>query len=396
MKRWIATILSISLVIGMAAVLHACGKPKDAPETTTEPATGSAADGETSKSFMDEIWGDLDDLTDEYESYSHVEYTTNEHYQEEYDALTLPRAVTTQPVAGTTKAQTTTNPAVRETTTAFQFTSPSGRTTTKAAQTTKPSGDTTQPSGGTTKPATTAASGAAEPETTTLPDLVGNNAIPAVQEAVTMPRPQVTYLDRYVIDILESGSYTAVMQMNMDGTMMQATTYVDGDDFASEIPVGSMMMQEMGIPASVGVGNIRMILKDMDSNPKAYVALPSGYLELEDLQEAGEMLKEAGGIQNLRNQMQIDRLQYAGKTTGVGFVCESYIVPEENTRYNFYFAQTPEGYTGLIRWDIIDTETKETLEEVNLRLTTGVKNQKVFTVSGKKLDPAELEKMFAG
>ena len=53
MKKWISTILSISLVIGMAAVLHACGKPKPETDTTTESATWSAEpDGETGKSAL--------------------------------------------------------------------------------------------------------------------------------------------------------------------------------------------------------------------------------------------------------------------------------------------------------------------------------------------------------
>ena len=42
LKKWIATILSISLVIGMAALLHACGKPKN--EVTTAAAEKTASE----------------------------------------------------------------------------------------------------------------------------------------------------------------------------------------------------------------------------------------------------------------------------------------------------------------------------------------------------------------
>ncbi len=388
MKKWISTILSVSLVIGMAAVLHACGKPKAEPETT-EPTTWSdAADGETSKSFFEDIWEDYEDFDDE--SYSYTERTTDEHYQEEYDALTLPSAVTTQPAAGTTRAQTTTNPAVRETTTQFQFTSPS------RSSTTKPSDGTTKPSGDPTKPSTVAAQQPVEEQTTMLADLVGDNGSGTVQDVTVMPRPPVTYLDRYVVDILESGSYTVQMEMKEEEMPMQITMYVDGDDRSMEFPVGGLMAQGMGLPASLSnIGKLRIIVKDIDTNPKAYVAWTGGYMEMEDIQDAAEMLKEAGGGQDLRRQLQIDRLQYCGKTTGIGSVCETYVLPEENLEYNFYFTQTTD-YEGLVRWDVIDLSTKQVSAQMVMRLTKGVADKKVFAVSGKKYSPEDFEGLFGG
>lgn len=392
MKKWIATILSISLVIGMAAVLHACGKPKDEPQTTATQEQSESVTGESVSETKFDLSEDVSNMLGEIidPNYSYTEVSTNEHYQEEYDALTLPTAVTTQPVAGTTKPHTTTNPAVRETTTAFQFTSPS------RTQTTKPSGGSTKPSGETTTTRQSAATTQpAEPETTMLADVVGSNVTPNVQDATVMPRPQVTYLDKYVVDILQSGSYTAEMEMTEEGMTMSITTYVDGDDWASEIPIGSMLAQEMGMPASMGVGKMRFIIKDMKSNPKAYIVLPTGnYMEMNDIAEAAEMMAESGA-QNLRQQMQLDKLQYCGKTTGVGYVCETYILPEDNIRYDFYFAQT-DGYTGLVRWDVSDLSSNAVEEHVVMRLYKGVSNKKAFTVTGKKMDPEELAGMFGG
>ena len=391
MKKWISTILSLSLVIGMAAVLHACGKPKAAGDTTTESATWSAEpDGESTKSALADIWDEFDDYDDE--SYSYTERTTDEHYQEEYDALTLPRAVTTQPAAGTTRAQTTTNPAVRETTTQFMFTSPSHASTTKKeAEGTKAAGDATT----TTKPSTTAAQQSAEPETTMLADLVGDGGAGEVRPATVVPRPQVTFLDRYVVDILESGAYTVQMEMKDDEMPVQVTMYVKDDNRAMEIPVGGMMAQSIGLPASLGnVGKIRVIVKDMSSNPKAYVAFPTGYMEMTDIEDAADMLQEAGGGQDLRRQLQIDRLQYCGKTTGIGSVCETYVLPDEQLEYNFYFSMTDD-YEGLVRWDVIDLNSNTVSAQMEMRLYDRLTDRNAFTVSGKKMDPSELEGMFS-
>ena len=392
MKKWISTILSLSLVIGMAALLHACGKPKDKADTTTESATWSAEpDGESSKSAFENLWDELDDYEDE--SYSYTERTTDEHYQEEYDALTLPRAVTTHPAAGTTRAQSTTNPSVRETTTQFMFTSPSHASTTKKEQAGTNAAGNESTKASTTAPSTTAAQ-SAEEETTMLEDVIGNVSASDVHSVTVMPRPQVTYLDRYVVDILQSGTYTVQMEMK-DGDMpVQVTMYVKGNDRSMEIPIGGMMAQQIGLPASFGkAGKVRVIVKNIDSNPKAYVTFPSGYMEMEDMENAADMIKEAGGG-DIRQQLQIDRLQYCGDSVGMGYVCETYLLPEENLQYNFYFSETT-GYSGLVRWDVVDLNTKEVSAKMVMRLYDKVTDSSAFTVSGKKMDPSELEALFS-
>ena len=216
----------------------------------------------------------------------------------------------------------------------------------------------------------------------------------STDEPENPPRPQVTYLEKYVVDILQSGEYTVRMETN-DGDMpVQVTMYFKDDDRAMEMPLGGMMLQNLGLPASLGnIGKVRVIVKDIDANPKGYVVFPAGYIEMEDIQDAADMIKEAGGG-DIRQIMQIDRLQYCCNSFGVGYVCETYLLPEENLQYNFYFTQTAD-YNGLVRWDVVDLNTKEVSAKMVMRLYDKVTDSSAFTVSGRKMDPSELEGLFS-
>ena len=116
-------------------------------------------------------------------------------------------------------------------------------------------------------------------------------------------------------------------------------------------------------------------------------------MEMEDVAEAADMLKEAGGG-DIRQQLQIDRLQYCGVSFGLGYVCESYTLPEENLQYNFYFTQTT-GYTGIVRWDMVDLINSQNNTSIITRLYDQITNKDAFKVSGKKMDPSELEGLFS-
>ncbi len=395
MKKWIATILSISLVIGMAAMLHACGKPDAEPESTTEPTDVLPVQGDEDTTG-ENAWADLWGLEDE----SYTERTTDEHYEEEYNALTLPMAVTTQPAAGTTRAQTTTNPSVRETTTQFMFTTPSRSSTTttkreEAGTTVAAANESTTAS--TTKPSTSTTTAPAEEETTMLTDYIGAGG---VQQATVQPRPQVTLLDKYVIDIFKSGAFTLEMEMKQEGKTMPITLYEDEDNLAVEMTLTSLVMQDLELPAAFsGIGKVRFVITGKrSSNPRAYIMWPGSYMEMEDAGEVADMIREmqSEGDVNVLSQLTEDGLEYCGRTTGIGYVCESYINPDENMQYNFYFAQTPEGYEGVVRWDRVDLSTGQTDTEIVMRLSQGVKSSKAFKVEGKKTSMEDFENMFGG
>lgn len=395
MKKWIATILSISLVIGMAAMLHACGKPDAEPESTTEPTDVLPVQGDEDTTG-ENVWADLWGLEDE----SYTERTTDEHYEEEYNALTLPMAVTTQPAAGTTRAQTTTNPSVRETTTQFMFTTPSRSSTTttkreEAGTTVAAANESTTAS--TPKPSTSTTTAPAEEETTMLTDYIGAGG---VQDTTVIPRPQVTLLDKYVIDIFKSGSFTLEMEMKQEGKTMPITLYEDEDNLAVEMTLTSLVMQDLELPAAFsGIGKVRFVITGKrSSNPRAYIMWPGSYMEMEDAGEVADMIREmqSEGDVNVLSQLTEDGLEYCGRTTGIGYVCESYINPDENMQYNFYFAQTPEGYEGVVRWDRVDLSTGQTDTEIVMRLSQGVKSSKAFKVEGKKTSMEDFENMFGG
>jgi hypothetical protein len=394
LKKWIATILSISLVIGMAALLHACGKPKDAEETTAEPETSSAIEllPEADEGTTGEnVWADLWDLED----MSYTEPTTDEHYQEEYKALTLPMAVTTQPVAGTTRAQTTTNPSVRETTTQFMFTTPSrAATTAKQAEST----GTTAASESTTaatKASTTAAQQTTAEETTVLTDYVPNAS--GIQNVTPGTRPQVTYLDKYVTDIFKSGNFTLEMEQKEEGKTMPITLYENDDNLAVEVTLTNLMMQDLELPAALsGIGKVRFIVTGKRSaQPKAYIAWTGGYMEMENVDEITDMIREMQSEQdmNVLSQMMQADLEYVGSSSSVGYICESYKNTEQNVQINFYFAKT-ENYEGVVRWDQVDLTTGTTLTQTVMRLTRGVTNAKAFRTEGKKMSMEEFENMF--
>ncbi|MBQ7541288.1 MAG: hypothetical protein IJT44_03240 [Clostridia bacterium] len=401
MKRWISTLLVVSLVVGLTAVLHACGKPKVEPETTSSPEDA------TSIASVEDV-GETEDVNDLYdrleslanESHTHVERTTNEHYEEEYEALTLPQAVTTQPVAGTTRAQSTTNPSTRATTTAFKFEYGEIKTTTKPASTGADTGTTAAKTTTTTTKKDDTAQTTVE-ETTMLADLVGNNTpiqiAPSNSNASTK-MPQVTYLDKYVLDILDSGVYTAQIEQKEGDSSIPVTYYTDGNNSAVEMSMTSMVAQEMGLP-SVSLGNldkIRLVIKDMKtSHPKAYLVGMGGYVKLDDVEDMSDMLSETGGTVDIRDLMQLDYLEYRGVKTGAGYVCETYVIPEAKLQYDLYFTTTS-SYSGIARMDIIDMETGKVEERLVLRLSPGVTNKNAFTVKGKEYTLEDMEKLFGG
>ena len=408
MKKWISTILSISLVIGMAAVLHACGKPKS-PETTTAAAEAEAAglsdlfgveDESQSEGGWENYLASLDDID---ESYSAVERTTNKNYQKERDALTLPFAITTQPVAGTTRSQTTTNPAVRETTTQFQFTyydriNNEGKTAAVDTATTAAAANT----------ATTAAAKKTDDtqqvpsETTSIPEIIAETNV-SIENIHPATYPQITYLDLYVTEILDSGRYTMETEFKTnDGMVIPMTYYVDGEDTSTEFSVTSMMASSLALPSVFsGAGKIRFVTKDMStSHPKAYLVLPTGYIDVggDDLKDFVSEMKDAKTEMDLRKLLQLDRLQFCAVTQNAGSTCETYMIegdnPSQNIVFNFYFTRTS-SYEGLARVEMFEGSSTTPTMVIGVRLYRGVTDSKAFEVKGKQISIEDAEKLFS-
>jgi hypothetical protein len=444
MKKWIATILSISLVVGMAAVFNACGKkPKPEADTTAaEETTLADLEANDDAEEISDVW---EEIVRGYENMSVTEKTTDEHYQEEYDALTLPVAVTQQKVEGTTVLQTTTNPAVRETTTQFMFTSPSHASTTAKDSANK----TTAAANGasTAAPATTAArstvaaqqnspqvynnnnsnsSGGGQQSNntqnnsgaeSTLYDYganIGDDGI--VSNTNPTSEDQVTYLDKYVRDILKTGTYTLRMDVQAeDGVTVPVTIYSDANNSEIKMSVASVAMQGAGYENVASfmknVGTLRYIVTNKNSQaPKRYIATDAAYVELEkggELSEAfgGEMVF---GEENVSLDMLVTLLQqnmkYVSSMTTSGIMVEVYEtegVKSENgvetgpQQLKFYFTKA-DGYEGLVRIRIIDKDTNES-QVLVVRLYNGVQKDGLttpFKPSGVKKTEKELLEMF--
>ena len=381
MKKILSLLLIVSLVVSLAAVLGACGKKNEpnAAESTADVSAEVSGEKEDMQAAFEEMYSDLYD-----DDYSYTEHTTDEHYEDDYKALTLPAPTKPVKQSGGNGTAPTAAP-MRETTTKNRMFENG-----KAVSTTAKSGTGT----GTTKPAgTNAAQQTSMSDTTIMADPIPETNVAFggnVEVPEAMPRPNDTYLDKYVVDVLAGGSYTAKTEMKSEGMAMPITYYADGSNSAVKMSISGMLASSMDMPAAFSsLGEIRMITKD----GKAYLAWTGGYMQIEgeDMEGITEMLEEARNGQDIRSMLQIDRLQYCGVTNGNGYVCETYRVPDENMAYCFYFTSQ-----GLTRWEVIDTSTNQVMETMVIALTKGIADKDAFKVSGKKYTMEEVEKMFGG
>ena len=374
MKKSLSVIVVIALIAALAGVLGACGKGENA-NATTEPTTQAASN--PYKDF-------LNDLVGEDESYTYEERTTDEHYEEEFEALTLPSVSPSKPSTSPAGVTSTTAPvAVRETTTRFMFTSPSAPSTTKPTE--KPTSGGNHTTTTTTKPSGSAQTSASDSTSMTDNIPVTNAGFGGgnVTDGGALPRPQVTYLDKYVVNILAGNSYTLCLEMKEDGMSMPMTSYKDGNNYASKVRLSSVIGADM--PSLGGVDEVRTVVKD----GKCYFAWATGYVQLEN-EEFGDIVGSFDQI-DINDVFRTDGLEYYGVVNGVGYVCESYRDPEENLGYSFYFTSA-----GISRWEVVDLNTNQVIETMSLTIKPGIADKNAFTLSGKKYTMAEFEKMFEG
>lgn len=388
MKRMTSVLIITALVISLAAVMNGCGKDAKPAGPTTEAADESST-GSRLQEDLQNMFGDLSELAEEQESISFTEHTTDEHYQEDYEALTLPPATTAAKPSGNA-ARTTASAMVpqttrRETTTQFQFTSP-----TTAATTAKASGNAST-TRSTVESGTVASTTAQETvsDTTVMADRIADSNVVSVGDAAPIPRPNVTYLDKYVLDVLRSGSYTMQMEMKADGRAVPVTYYVNADNTAVKTNMGQSFAEMMELPVSLGkLGDVRFIMKNMSTDPKIYIASSLGYYEFEG--DEMESIKETFKEIDLTDQMQFamvggDNMEYCGFETHPGYIVEIYKIPETNEMYCFYFDGE-----GLDKWEVIDMSTNQLVSTTTIKLTSGVSDKNAFKVSGKKLTDEDL------
>ncbi len=439
MKKWLSTLLAVSLVASMAAVLNACGG-KDDKDSTTQQTTESVTEGTSGD--LEDVRSFFDDLVplEGDESYSYTELVTDEHYAEEYEKLTLPPAAPQTP-AKTTKASTTragaqpaaaTTAAERATTKAFQFSSPKDRATTApqtgaasagtAAGTTAAGGraaggnaaggnaaaGNTSAAASTATQSTTKSGSDSTSDTTIMHDPIsdqnvsfGGGTIPAIQDL-----PPVRYLQKYVIDILNSGSYTAKTEMVNDGIAVPMTVYKNADNMAYEMTVSDLMaatlQKEYPVLGKItGSSKIGFVAQNTSSsNPKLYLNTPMGYIDMQDMaktegadftsEDLQSMFKElSGGIGDIFTK-EFNTLTYVESKGSGNYWCESYVSPDKTVGYSFYFTSR-----GLSRIEIVDLATNQ-VQKITVELSPGVTNKDAFKPTGKKMDMDAIKKFVEG
>lgn len=199
----------------------------------------------------------------------------------------------------------------------------------------------------------------------------------------SIPRPQVTYVDKYVLNILAGNSFTLRMEVKEDGVTIPVTSYKDGDNYANKVRLSNLIGADL--PGFGGADEVRTVVKD----GKCYVVWAGGYVQLEG-EGFGDIVGSLDQM-DVNEMFRTDGLEYCGVVSGVGYICENYRDPEENLGYSFYFNSK-----GIFRWEVIDLETNQVVETMNISITPGVADKNAFALSGKKYTMEEFEKMFAG
>ena len=244
-------------------------------------------------------------------------------------------------------------------------------------------------------------------------DYIIDNPIPT---PTPTPTPQVTYLDKYVRDILKTGTYTLRMDVQAeDGVTVPVTIYSDANNSEIKMSVASVAMQGAGYESVASfmknVGTLRYIVTNKNSQaPKRYIATDAAYVELE---KGGELSEVFGGEmvfgeENVSLDMLVTLLQqnmkYVSSMTTSGIMVEVYEtegVKSENgvetgpQQIKFYFTKV-DGYVGLVRIRIIDKDTNES-QVLVVRLYNDVQKDGLttpFKPSGVKKTEKELLEMF--
>lgn len=208
------------------------------------------------------------------------------------------------------------------------------------------------------------------PEQTDTPD-----------EPTKPERPQVTYLDKYVLNILEGDQYTLEMETIRDGKPLHLTSYKDGNNSAAKIRLSDILGSNL--PSVGGLDEIRIVTRGTEM----FIAWTGGYLRIDE-DTAKEMIPAQGDLSSAFDKQ---ALEYYGVVSGTGYVCECYFDTEHQQLSYIYFTSN-----GITRWEIVDPETKEIIETMSLSLNPVVTDSRVFMLSGREYTLEEFENLFAG
>ncbi|MCL2509158.1 MAG: hypothetical protein FWF05_08290, partial [Oscillospiraceae bacterium] len=243
MKKYVSILMVIALVFSLAAVLSAC-KDDDKGDTATTPTESSSLENNNDDPFF---WPTYDQTTDESGSLgseqpvnAHPYYsTTSRPYYSSESTTSKIGAVTMQTTrAGETTTGRVGSVIVPGTTAPGGWTNPDG--------TPNPNNPTAPGSTATTKPG----------ETTTAPIIDLNQ-----YENGEVVRPATTQYERYVRNVIASGSYTMKVTASEGGETINMINYHSG------------MNDEIMAVASMGILQVklRLIVKNGDY----YIVFPT-------------------------------------------------------------------------------------------------------------------------
>ena len=367
MKRFTALFLVATLVISLALIMGACGKDETVDNTTL------AVEEESSEKSVKEQLSEIE---------NRPERTTGEHYSEEYEKLTLPQELPTTTKADenntTQKDETTTKKNDTKVTTTKQSLATTTKRataelTTKKKETTTKKDNTTLPQLNTDLFSQTEVFSGVENNVQDEYVGFGSGVTPS-----EVPRPEVTYYEKYVEDVIQSKNYTMAVQMDEEGQSVTLEVFSNGSQKAYK--------------GTAKYNGTTMSFRFFEKNGKAYVVLPTFLMYFEEDGSSGftdgfdEAMLDAYRIVDNPN------MTYCGVSSGVGYVCEMYKDTEMNVGYNFYFSSK-----GLTKVETVDLSTGERISNT-FSLTTGVKDKSVFEIPKgyTKTDIENLEATLGG
>ena len=184
-------------------------------------------------------------------------------------------------------------------------------------------------------------------------------------------RPNVTYLDKYLVEILDTHSYTMQMQFVRNGYRVPITICEDGDRMAFSFNLLSASGTSYN-PITT-LGNVRLITLDRSTEPKTYIALKTGYarIDTEDgLSQTEEMISWSA-------LPLFDTLEYVGLQSYAGYSVESWRDADAQQLYRFYFDSS-----GLVRMDVISEAAARLTETVLMQVTPGLDDPDIFALKG--------------
>ncbi len=365
MKKTLATLLIPILIFSCVALFSSCDKQITDDSTAENTAS---AESVTEKESTAEELSDESVTADEWYDEVHIGegtvHTTNKDYQKDYDELTLPSD-------GEADGQGNGSEKITETVTdkdGKPVTDKNGEKVTAEVPQLTVNGTTasaskvtsTKTPEKTTKESTTGNSQQDGTANNTNGENEGTGSVTPSQ----VPRPNVTYFDKYVKSVLNSGNYTATVVGNFRGYGATVNIYKNGGT------AYSISTTYKSVPVSCRYfysgGNVYIIVPSMQSYAVVDVADPVvGVLESTVASESVAMTA--------------DGMAYCGLTSGTGYVCESY-KDTDGTVYKYYFNSG-----GLTKIGVSGPSGNST---INVSLKSGVSSGGVFSVpSGyKKVD----------